>query len=175
MLSYRHTEHCYHIFGPWARQQIDRLGWHSSSSRDPGQGQAKWNYSLQVTESNGRRVQVKLLENLVGGYALMPDSPSAKRKRTKDPTVDDNLHLVRSAIWYDDGSIVIQAGSTQFRVHRSILCANSPVLKDMLPMEGELVEGCPILRLSDSAEDVAHLLKVLYDRRWAHNSFASFQ
>jgi len=42
-------------------------------------------------------------------------------------------------------------------------------------MEGELVEGCPILRLSDSAEDVRHLLKVLYDRRWAHNSFASFQ
>ena len=106
----------------------------------------------------------------------MADSPFANRKRTEDPTVDDNLlHPVRSAIWYDDGSIVIQAGSTQFRVHRSILWANSPVLKDMLPVDEELVEGCPILRLSDSAEDVAHLLKVLYDRRWAHNSFASFQ
>jgi len=95
----------------------------------------------------------------------MADSPPAKRKRNVDPDVDGKLHPIRSEIWYDDGSVVIQAHSTQFRVHRSILSAHSSVLKDMVPNAEELVEGCPIIHLSDSAEDMAHLLKALHDRR----------
>jgi hypothetical protein len=95
----------------------------------------------------------------------MADSPPAKRKRKGGPDVDGKPRPIRSEIWYDDGSVVIQANSTQFRVHRSILSAHSSVLKDMVPNAEELVEGCPIILLSDSAEDMAHLLKALHDRR----------
>lgn len=42
--------------------------------------------------------------------------------------------------WYDDGSVVIQAENTQFRVHRSILAAQSDVWATMfsIPQSVEL-------------------------------------
>ncbi|KAJ7862003.1 hypothetical protein B0H14DRAFT_2349692 [Mycena olivaceomarginata] len=41
------------------------------------------------------------------------------------------LLLTQSNIWYSDGSVVLQAESTQFRVHASILFASLTVFKDM--------------------------------------------
>ena len=98
---------------------------------------------------------------------LFENSDSDVSERHVGRTRGRVLRTKRSAIWYDDGSVVVQASSTQFRVHRSILSAHSCVLKDM-PVETEevmLVERCPILYLSDSAEDMAHFLKALHDRR----------
>ena len=110
-----------------------------------------------------------MLSSSTFGSQTMSNFLPAKRKRTEDPNVDDKPQpKVRSEIWYDDGSVVMQANSTQFRVHQSILSTHSPVLKDMLllaPADEQLVEGCPVFHLSDSEEDMAHLLKALYDRR----------
>ncbi|KAJ7753403.1 hypothetical protein DFH07DRAFT_941300 [Mycena maculata] len=70
-------------------------------------------------------------------------------------------------LWFEDGSIVIQAGNSQFRVHRGILAARSPVFQDMLsfpqPPDAELVDGCPIVRLHDSATDVTAFLKAIFE------------
>ncbi|KAJ7612164.1 hypothetical protein FB45DRAFT_940000 [Roridomyces roridus] len=70
-------------------------------------------------------------------------------------------------LWFEDGNIVIQAGNSQFRVHRGILAACSPVFQDMLsvpqPPESELVEGCPLVRLSDHSEEVAVFLKAIFE------------
>ncbi|KAJ7466554.1 hypothetical protein B0H11DRAFT_1689843, partial [Mycena galericulata] len=61
-------------------------------------------------------------------------------------------------LWFDDGNIVIQAGNIQFRAYRDILAARSPVFQDMLsfpqPLDSELVEGCPLVRLNDAAAEV---------------------
>lgn len=76
--------------------------------------------------------------------------------------------ITRSDIWFDDGSIVIQAEQTQFRVHRSVLAANSSVFKDLFavpqPPDEPTVEGCPVVHLSDTAADVTYIVQALYLR-----------
>lgn len=98
----------------------------------------------------------------------MPDDCRPdKRKRTSSPSIDENSVIVRSTVWYDDGSVVLQAECTQFRVHRTLLCQNSTIFTDMFSIpqpsqEESLVEGCPLVRLSDSAEEVETILRALY-------------
>lgn len=97
------------------------------------------------------------------------EPPPSKRKRVDSS--EDVVDPVRSDIWYDDGNVVLQAQNTQFKVHRSILAQSSSVFKDMFmlpqpPLEGtQLVEGCPVVQLSDPAEDVRYILRALSDRR----------
>lgn len=76
----------------------------------------------------------------------------------------------RGIIWYNDGNIVIQASSTLFRVHCSVLAHNSEVLRDMFLMpqppcvdEGD-VEGCPVVQMHDRVEDWIHVLSAMYGR-----------
>jgi len=79
----------------------------------------------------------------------------------------------KSTPWFEDGNIVFQAELAQFRVHRGVLSSNSSVFADMFTLpqpsaEGETeatVEGCPVVLLSDNAEELMHVLKALYDRR----------
>lgn len=95
--------------------------------------------------------------------------------------------------WFFDGSIVLVAECTMFRVHKAFLARHSVFFRDMFslpqPQEGpssstrpsnareigevvagtggggemQEVEGCPTLRLHDSPDDVASLLYALYD------------
>ncbi|KAJ7184642.1 hypothetical protein C8R46DRAFT_938626 [Mycena filopes] len=70
-------------------------------------------------------------------------------------------------LWFEDGNIILQAGNTQYRVFRGILAARSPVFQDMLsfpqPPASELVEGCPLVHLHDSATEVTVFLRALFD------------
>lgn len=88
------------------------------------------------------------------------DARPAKRQRTES-------ELTRSHIWYDDGSVVLQAEATQFRVHWSILSLHSTFFRDMRtlpqPADEQSVEGCPVVVLHDSSTDLERLLRVLYD------------
>ncbi|PIL26475.1 hypothetical protein GSI_12233 [Ganoderma sinense ZZ0214-1] len=67
--------------------------------------------------------------------------------------------------WFADGSVVLVARNTGFRVFRSLLAAQSTVFSDMLssssPNAEEMFEGCPVVHLSDSPQDVAYFLGVL--------------
>jgi hypothetical protein len=90
----------------------------------------------------------------------MSESPPAKRQRT-------DASLTRSKIWYKDGSIVLQAEKTQFRVHWSVLSENSDFFAGLeglpQPNDRPTVDGCPLVELSDDAVvDVEYLLKALY-------------
>ena len=73
--------------------------------------------------------------------------------------------------WMEDGNIVLAVQGKHFRVHRSILSANSEVFKNMFdcpePNEGEneLIEQCPVVHLHDTTTDVQMILKAMYDRR----------
>ncbi|KAJ7125109.1 hypothetical protein C8R44DRAFT_131791 [Mycena epipterygia] len=87
--------------------------------------------------------------------------PPAKRQRTEDAPV------TRSDIWISDGSVVLQADNTQFRVHWGVLALHSSFFRDMQglpqPPDQPSIDGCPIVELQDAVADVEYLLKALYN------------
>lgn len=96
--------------------------------------------------------------------------------------VSETDHLKRHPdLWFDDGSIILKADTTLFKVHISQLARHSVIFRDMFAMpqpsgstpsspttasfNHEDVDGatCPTLELYDSAEDLGNLLTALYD------------
>ncbi|CAA7266007.1 unnamed protein product [Cyclocybe aegerita] len=73
------------------------------------------------------------------------------------------------SLWLEDGNVILQAEDTQFRVHRSMLARHSTIFKDIfsIPQQDQImdpiVDGCPVVSLSDSAEDLEHILLIFYD------------
>ena len=72
-------------------------------------------------------------------------------------------------LWFDDGSVVLVAETTAFRVHRSTLCRHSSVFADLFSTPqpsgsgSDNIEGCPVIRMHDSAEEFTQLLRACYD------------
>lgn len=102
-----------------------------------------------------------------------PSEPVVKRKRTdsESPAIEKTTR--HGEPYFDDGNIILEVQSIRFRVYRGILAASSPIFADMfsvpqppLPAE-ELVDGCPVVELSDSADDWTYVLKALFERRQA--------
>ncbi|EDR11217.1 uncharacterized protein LACBIDRAFT_315775 [Laccaria bicolor S238N-H82] len=71
--------------------------------------------------------------------------------------------MKRSRIWFDDGSIIIQAEDTQFCVHKSVILKHFPTLNDLVSSPQSSSNGCAIIKLSDSAKDWESLLTMIYD------------
>ncbi|KAJ7482274.1 hypothetical protein B0H11DRAFT_2022448 [Mycena galericulata] len=91
---------------------------------------------------------------------LQSDAPPTKRQRTEEePT--------RSEIWHADGSVVLQAEMTLFRVHWSVLSLHSSAFRELRdrpqPPDQYMIESCPVIELPDSSRDLRHLLNALYD------------
>lgn len=67
--------------------------------------------------------------------------------------------------WLEDGNIVLVAGTTAFRLYKGLLAAQSSVFADIFvasgSQAGEVFEGCPVVCLPDSPEDLRHLLHIL--------------
>ena len=79
-----------------------------------------------------------------------------------------------SELWFPDGSIVLLAEQTLFRVYAGILSRASPVFRDMFALgqvrqhdsAEETYEGCPLVVMpGDSATDIRAFLKALHDPR----------
>ncbi|KAF6747893.1 hypothetical protein DFP72DRAFT_918092 [Ephemerocybe angulata] len=74
-----------------------------------------------------------------------------------------------SDTWYRDGNIVLQAGNTQFKVHQGLLERQSTVFSEIFSQPQktgeETVEGCRVVDLEESDEDVQLLLTALYEPR----------
>ncbi|KAG6334824.1 hypothetical protein ID866_4261 [Astraeus odoratus] len=100
-------------------------------------------------------------------------------------TVNDTVPTRHPDLWFPDGSalleIVLRAENTLFRVHKSLLARHSGFFHDLFTLpqvaardpqhttttpsvdhSGD-IEGCQVLTLHDSAEDVANLLTALVD------------
>ncbi|KAJ7350356.1 hypothetical protein DFH08DRAFT_861172 [Mycena albidolilacea] len=78
-----------------------------------------------------------------------------------------HLPVKRSNIWYTNGSVILQAEGTQFRVHWGVLSENSPFFRHLSgfpqPSTQHSVDGYPTVELlGDSVADVSNLLKALY-------------
>lgn len=74
--------------------------------------------------------------------------------------------------WYEDGSIILVARDVEFRVFKGILAEHSPVFRDMFSLpqpqgdassstgtSRDVEHPCPIVHLSDSPEDLRHVLR----------------
>ncbi|KAF7982515.1 hypothetical protein HWV62_28122 [Athelia sp. TMB] len=101
-------------------------------------------------------------------------TPAQKRKRAED-SIDESppAEPVRSAIWYADGNVILEAEGVQFKVHKSILAQNSSIFEDMFSLPQppsssctDTVDGCPIVHLSDSAEEMGYILNALFKNEY---------
>ncbi|KAL1733535.1 hypothetical protein EV714DRAFT_269841 [Schizophyllum commune] len=97
--------------------------------------------------------------------------PSAKRKRTENEAAEPAI--TRSDVWLDDGNIILQAERTQFKFYKGLLARHSQVFADMLAvvphnqeaLNGASAEGCPVVELTDAAQDVRFMLLWLLEPR----------
>ena len=68
--------------------------------------------------------------------------------------------------YFEDGNVEIACGDTIFRVHSTIVSFSSSKLREILSQPALLnaptPEGRPLITVSDSAEDFAMLLKMIY-------------
>ncbi|KAJ6519021.1 hypothetical protein C8R45DRAFT_1116976 [Mycena sanguinolenta] len=84
-------------------------------------------------------------------------SPALKRQRTESTGIP--TPITRSESWFSDGNVILQAVDI---VHLSVLAHNSSILQGIpQPPDSEQrsIEGCPVVELSDEAEDVEYLVK----------------
>ncbi|KAI0742372.1 hypothetical protein C8Q80DRAFT_1258645 [Daedaleopsis nitida] len=77
------------------------------------------------------------------------------------------LGLVQDeTFWFSDGSLVLVAGTSAFKIYHGVLASQSAVFADMLSLPRSStdpsINGCPILELLDSPEDLRYLLQVLF-------------
>ena len=80
-------------------------------------------------------------------------------------------------LWFTDGSVILRAESTIYRVHISQLSRHSAFFRDLFTLpqsssstsadddstDSDILDGCPLVHLHDAAEDVSNLLAALYD------------
>ncbi|KAJ3532844.1 hypothetical protein NMY22_g7579 [Coprinellus aureogranulatus] len=93
-----------------------------------------------------------------------------KRRRTEEPAIgvagSSTTPKHSEKVWYDDGNIIIQAGNLQFKIHKGVLTKQSTVFADLFqiphPVDEPTLDGCPIVEVHDSAEDVEHALLAVY-------------
>lgn len=100
-------------------------------------------------------------------------SSSASASNTQDDATkgsgDEPISRKRDEeFWYSDGSVILVAQDVEFRVYKGLLAEHSPVFSDMFslpqpppasePVATLSVDACPIVHLSDSSEDLRHVL-----------------
>ncbi|KIM49688.1 hypothetical protein M413DRAFT_114305 [Hebeloma cylindrosporum] len=117
----------------------------------------KLNWSLQKSKSS----------------RMSQATPEHPLKRTEEPLTKDNDQPppFQSALyWFDDGNVILQIETKQYRVHRSLLSRHSKVFKDMFSLPQPAMDpgpitsdGCPVIFLCDKATDLEHALSVIYD------------
>jgi hypothetical protein len=96
---------------------------------------------------------------------LVMQPPTTKRQRLDNSELEAVSTPLCSEIWFNDGNIVLQAETTQFKTYKGTLSSHSTVLKDLFEnMETKGVDGCPLLLLDDNALDVDIILPALTDR-----------
>ncbi|KAI0364066.1 hypothetical protein BV20DRAFT_1057524 [Pilatotrama ljubarskyi] len=89
----------------------------------------------------------------------------------------DRQDIIRDGIfWFQDGNIILvakdhgpDARPTGFRVHKGVLSRHSVTFDALLsfpppqPTDPDLVEGCPVMHVTDCTHDTRDLVRVSYD------------
>jgi hypothetical protein len=67
-------------------------------------------------------------------------------------------------LWFEDGTLILQAESSLFRIYKSILSIKSSILRGILAKPSKnSIDDCPVVCLDDPAEDLTYFLKAVYD------------
>ena len=70
-------------------------------------------------------------------------------------------------VWYDDGNVILVADQKGFKIVASILSSHASVFADMFfiptPKSELIHDGCSVVDLPDSAQDLEVFLKVLFN------------
>lgn len=94
------------------------------------------------------------------------NAPPSKRQRLVSNGAEMAPKKKRSTPWFNDGTIVLEADLTQFRVYKGILSANSVIFRDMFALSqahgDEEVEGCAVVQLQDGPDDLRVVLQALH-------------
>lgn len=95
-----------------------------------------------------------------------PSTPTTAEDTTAKEE-DDGTMRPHPEMSFEDGNIMIVAETTTYRVHRSVLSRKSALFKDLLslpqPDTAETLDGLPVVRLLDRAEDITMLLDAIYN------------
>lgn len=97
-------------------------------------------------------------------------TPTSSNKRPRTNSLSSNAWPSNTRpskeVWYEDGNVVLTAEDVAFKVHRSILCRSSDVFRDMFevaqPSPSNPIDGLPTVHLSDTPEELALFLKLVY-------------
>ena len=123
--------------------------------------------SARVTRKRARLADTGDDAVRVDGKAEDPEKPSdalgdgAVAKDEVEAQKDEEF-------WLQDGTVILVARDVEFRVYAGLLANHSPVFKEILarphptrslPMSGGENVLCPVVTLTDSPEDLRHLLR----------------
>lgn len=71
--------------------------------------------------------------------------------------------------WFEDGNVILVNQGVGFRVHRGVLCKMSSFFQNLFsvpqPDNQDQLDGCPLVHMHESANDVHHLLDIVYNGR----------
>ena len=76
--------------------------------------------------------------------------------------------------WYSDGSVILVAKEIEFRVYAGLLAEHSSVFRAifeeqhpvrLVPLNGHLTIPCPVIELTDTPEDLRHILRIYVSRK----------
>ena len=77
-----------------------------------------------------------------------------------------------NTFYFEDGNVEITCGDTVFRVHSTVVSFSSSKLRDILSpstlLDAPMPGGCPRIVFTDSAEDFAILLQMIYTPGYVH-------
>jgi len=78
--------------------------------------------------------------------------------------IEDNSDVTihHETFYFEDGNVEILCEHTLFRVHSTTVSFSSPKLRDILSQSALLREGRPRITVTDTAQDFAVLLKMIY-------------
>ena len=132
-------------------------------------------FEVQLSHLSTRKTKQRVATLLMSTCYVEHSPPEIATTSIPSPPPEPPGLTKHTDLWFCDGSVILQAESTLFRVHKSQLSRRSIVFSDMFALAqppvitthatlaDETYEGCPVVKLYDSAEDVANLLLALYD------------
>lgn len=89
------------------------------------------------------------------------------------PEEKNQLNRVR-VLWFEHGNLILRVENSLFRVSKGLLAAHSSVFWHMLSFpqtdKEERIDGCPVVRLHDSAADVTCFLRAIFDSRYVRHN-----
>ena len=137
---------------------------------------ASGTYKSPLLESSLPPSTFEPTQNSVHLCLIMDVGPS--KKRTRSNTAEDarpatGIDKVQAATrdkdyWFEDGNLVLVSQGVAFKVYKGLLAEHSTVFRSMFhiaqgkPETEDLVDGCPVVTLYDSPNDLRELFQLVY-------------